>query len=513
MRALTPRGRTPWLLGVAALMLAGAALRIPVAGQALFADELSTYWIVTAHGLGGVLSTVHSDAEITPPLSFVATWATAQLGHAPELIRLPSLVAGVLCIPLVYAVGERTVGRAAGLVAAALTAGAPFMVYYSGEARAYALLMLCVLLSTLTLLRALEGSKTGWWVLYAAATCAAVLTHYTSVFVLAAQLAWALWAHPERRRAVILANAGAVVAFLPWITGFVNDLTSPTAEILSALSPFTPHDVRLVLEHWSLGYPYTWVAPLRDLPGTPALVALALGLLLALVGVAVRAQREGLRRPRPGLVLVVALALAAPLGEMLVSAVGTNLFGVRNLAASWPGLALALAALLTAPAPRLRLAASALAVCAFATGGVQMLGKRFERPDYVGAARYVDATAAPGDVVVDATAVLSPGPLSPIDAALRRPHRIVRGAAPAERDHPFGFGDPVVPLEQAIAEAVAAARDGRVLVVTSGFPQRISGIERRTAPMRPKPPPAYRRAERRVFGGIASTEVEVYAPR
>src|SRR5688500_727001 len=172
----------------------------------MFADELSTYWIVAGRSLGDVLSVVRTDAEITPPLYFVATWLTTRVDLAPELVRAPSLIAGVATIPLVYVLGMRTVGRAAGLVAAALTALSPFMVYYSAEARGYALMIALVVLSTIALLAAVDGGRAGWWVAYGACACLAVYTHYTSVFALAGQLLWLLWAHPEARRPAILAS-------------------------------------------------------------------------------------------------------------------------------------------------------------------------------------------------------------------------------------------------------------------------------------------------------------------
>ena len=170
------------LLTVAALTVAGLALRLAVAGQGLFADELSTYWIVTGGGLGHVISTVHTDAEITPPLFFALSWLFAQLGHAPELIRAPSLIAGTATIPLTYAVGRRTIGTPAALVAAGLVTVSPFLVYYSAEARGYAVMVALVLASTLALLLAAERGGIGWWALYAACACGAVYSHYTSVF-------------------------------------------------------------------------------------------------------------------------------------------------------------------------------------------------------------------------------------------------------------------------------------------------------------------------------------------
>ena len=53
--------------------------------------------------------------------------------------------------------------------------------------------------------------------------------------------------------------------------------------------------------------------------------------------------------------LVFGLAFATPVGEAFFSIVGsTKVFGTRNLAASWPALALAGAALLVAAGPRVR---------------------------------------------------------------------------------------------------------------------------------------------------------------
>lgn len=473
-RSLTSRpasARSPWpALLVVALTALGIAVRVAVAHDSLFADELSTAWIVTDHGFGGVLSTVHSNAEITPPLYFLLSWLTTRLGHAPELVRLPSLIAGVLTIPAVYALGLRTVGRAAALVAAALTTLAPFMVYYSTEARGYALMMALVVGSTLAMLAAVDTGRRRWWVAYAACSLGAAYTHYTCIFALVAQFAWLLWAHPEARRAAVVANAAAAVGFIPWLSGLHNDLTSPTNKILSALSPFDPASIRIAYEHWSVGYPYATL-PLRDLPGLPALIALAVALVAAVAGLALRVARGvATRVPDRRLALVVLLALSVPVGEMVISAVSTHIFGVRNLAASWPALALTLAALLVAAGPRLRYVVGALAVVAVAVGGVKMLEGRYRRPDYRAAAAYVERHARPGDVVIDETAVLSPGPLSPLDVTLGGGHPVLRAAAPAERDHPFNFFDRIVPAHEAIGQAVARASGHRVFVVFDRFP-------------------------------------------
>jgi 4-amino-4-deoxy-L-arabinose transferase-like glycosyltransferase len=484
----------------------GAAIRVVVAGQDVFADELSTLWIVTDNDFGGVLSTVYSNAEITPPLSFVAAWLTTQIDDTPELLRAASLVAGTLTIPVVYLLGARTVGSAGGVVAACFTALAPFMIYYSAEARGYALMMAFVAASTLAMLLAVDTRRLGWWIAYGGLSVAAVYTHYTCVFALAAQGLWLLWAHPEVRRAAIVTNVAAALAYVPWLPGLRKDFDSPTTDILTALQPFDWFHVRLSLQHWSIGYPYSAAAPLRDIPGRPALVLLALGLALALAGAVWQlVQRRGLpsfsELPRRTL-LVFALALSVPVGAAIFSAVGTTtLFSTRNLAASWPGFALALATFLMWAGPRLRYAAVALAVASFAIGAVRMLEDRFSRPHYSEAAAFVERQAHRGDVVIDETGLQSPGPLTHLDPVLSGPQRVVRSRVPAERTHPFSIFDPVVSPEQATRQAVRKAAGRRIFLVTDGIGASFK-----------RPFGAYREVAGREYQGILDVYVRVFAP-
>ncbi len=514
-RATPAAGVTATVLILVALTALGAALRLSVAGQSLFADELSTYWILDTNGLGGVVSTVHTDAEITPPLFFVLSWLTTRIDLTPELLRAPALLAGSATIPLVYLVGARTVGRGAALVAAALTTLAPFMIFYSAEGRGYGLAMGLVTLSTLALLLAADSGRARWWIVYAAASCLAMYTHYTVAFLLVAQLLWLLWAHPEARRAALLANAGAAVGYLPWLTGLKADFDSPTTDILSALAPITADSVSSGLAHWSVGYPYQYESTgLLDLPGPAALVLLGLGLVLAGAGLARRAAAGALPRRisdvDPRLVLVAVLALATPVGTLLASAIGTNVFGVRNLAASWPGFVLALAAFLTAGGARLRIAAVALTVVSFAIGAVKMLDESFRRPDYEGAAALLDRDAAPRDAVIDA-ALATPGPLSGLDVNLGEPHRVFRVGAPQEREHPFTVLDRTLPAETVTRRAAAAAAGGPIFLVsgatTSESRPAATDLARAVEAGLPR---GYRLVRSRDFPGILDVGVLVY---
>jgi 4-amino-4-deoxy-L-arabinose transferase-like glycosyltransferase len=474
---------------VTALTLLGLAIRLANFDQSLLGDELSTYWILHDHSLGHVLSSVRSNDEITPPLYFILGWLSLKLGSGPEWIRLPSLLAGTATIPLIYLLGMRTVNRAAGLIGAAVMALSPFMIYYSTEARSYALMIALVTASTLALLAALRSGRARWWVVYAVCSCGALYSHYTSVFPLAAQFVWVLWAQREAIRALLLANLGVLIGFAPWIPGFIADNNSPTTQILSALQPFTFEAIRGALENWAIGYPY--VRP-ESVPGDLARVLLAAGLLIAAGAGTIRAvqwlrrSRLGfvatLRRVPPRLLLVASLALATPLGEALYSAFGTNLLGARNLNASWPGLAVAIGAVVAAAGPLLSIACTALVLSGFTIGAAKTLNADFARIDYRGAADTIEERWAPGDVVVDAAA-LTPVPLTGLDAYLPQTYPEFRLGLPVS-DHPFMLGDPVPPPNRLIAEALDQAKGGSIFLVTPSPSRDLTSGARQVAELR-----------------------------
>ena len=456
---------------VSALTLVGFLIRLAGFDQSLLGDELSTYWIIHGHSLGDVLSSVHSNDEITPPLYFILGWLSLKIGSDPEWVRLPSLLAGTATIPLIYVLGARTVGRAAGLVACAVFAFSPFMIYYSVEARSYALMIALLVGSTISLLIALETARTRWWALYAACSCGALLSHYTSVFPLAAQFLWVLWAHREATRELLLANLGALVGFAPWIPGFIADNNSPTTAILSALQPFTFGAVRFALENWAVGYPYV---NLDTAPGHVAGVLILTGLVIAAAAGLLRAWRRlrrtrlrlgtALRRIPAPIVLVVLLALATPVGEAIYGIFGTNLLGARNLNASWPGLALAIGGIVTAAGAPLSLLCGVLVLSGFGIAGLKTLDSDLARNDYAGAARVIEDRWKPGDVVVDAAA-LTPVPLTGLDVYLPQTHPEFHPGLPVS-DHPFMIGDPVPPVGRVIDRAIAAARGHSLFLVS-----------------------------------------------
>ena len=102
--------------------------------------------------------------------------------------------------------------RRAGIVAAALVATSPFLVWYSQEARSYALFALLGATSVLAFGLALRGDRrwlAGWCVV-----CALTLaTHYFGVFLVGAEAVWLL-ARLRPRLPVVLASLVPVATLL-----------------------------------------------------------------------------------------------------------------------------------------------------------------------------------------------------------------------------------------------------------------------------------------------------------
>ena len=183
------------LLALGILTALALALRVVGIDQTLYGDEDFTYYIVVRNDdLAGVWSDVYN-TSITPPLHYFLAWLAVQFGgDSTVMVRIPSLIFGTALVPFVFFLARRVAGIWAGLIAATVIALGPFAIWYSDEARTYAVMMFLVALSTLAMLRAVEGGERRWWVLYVLCACGALWSHYTAVFVVAAEGAWALWA-------------------------------------------------------------------------------------------------------------------------------------------------------------------------------------------------------------------------------------------------------------------------------------------------------------------------------
>lgn len=407
------------LTAVGVLTVIAFLLRASQLHQTLVGDEVSTYQDIYRHSFGAVLTTVHTGAENSPPLFFLLAWASAKLGDPTVWLRLPSLVLGTATVPVVYAIGRETIGRACGLIAAAVMALTPFAVYYGIEARPYATMTLFVALATLALLRAVRTGSAGWWVLYVLSSTAAAYSHYTSIFVLGVQALWSLWVRRAQIRAALIANVSILVLYLPWLP----HLRGKSLSVIGQLYPLGAHRVLTDLLRPFPGHPG---APLRAIPTLAGLSVVAAGALAGFIFLLFGRREttaDGSARG-PGFRLLAALALATPIGLLLYSLLVTDLWLPRGLSASLPAVALMFGALL-ASLPRFVAVCVAVALIAtLGLGTLRSFDPAYARGPYRTIAEYLDQTAQPNDPVVVVSYVGDA-----VSVQLKKPHLVVRSLA------------------------------------------------------------------------------------
>ena len=120
-----------------------------------------------------------------PPLYFLIIHFTHQLlGETDFAYRFPSVLAGILLVPLLFQFGQRWRRRSLGLLAALLTAVNPLQIWYANEARMYTLVVLLAAIASYLLLRALSGGSLRRYLpLYLVFASLAVYTHYTAAIL------------------------------------------------------------------------------------------------------------------------------------------------------------------------------------------------------------------------------------------------------------------------------------------------------------------------------------------
>ncbi|HUP71219.1 MAG TPA: glycosyltransferase family 39 protein [Acidimicrobiales bacterium] len=186
-----PRLVGPVLVG---LTTAGLAVRL-VSFRPLWLNEAATARLVdgsfTSMFSGGLSGDAH------PPLHLALAWMSQRaFGDSVLALRLPSLVAGTLLVPLLYLAGKQMYGRRTALVAAAVGALAPPLVWFSTEAGVSAISALMAVASVLAAHRALRRGRVSDWVLLGLAEAALLWSHqlaFVHLAVLNVAVAIAVW--------------------------------------------------------------------------------------------------------------------------------------------------------------------------------------------------------------------------------------------------------------------------------------------------------------------------------
>jgi mannosyltransferase len=397
--AARSRSRAFWI--VAGLTLLGAVLRFATLGaQAYHHDEIVTASRVLRVGFGHAMDAV-GFSESAPPLYYALAWVWTQAaGNGEWGLRSLSAFAGVATIPVAYFIGRELRGARAGLLATALVAVNPMLLWYSQEARAYALLGLFCALSLLYCVRALQGGERrdfAWWGVFSAL---ALATHYFAVFPLAAEI----FLLARRRGRGIFGGL--------WIVGLAAALLAPLAYHQMSYG-HAEWIGKFTLGHrlWETGSTFLTgeTGDIIGRPDRPLLSVLPLALALAAFALlALRGSRE--ERRAAGVPLAVgAVAVGIPLVLAVVSTSKDYVLARNLLPALVPFLLVVAIALTAERARRLGTAIAALLLayslgfCVWASAAPDL-----QRPDWEAVADHLGEPDGPRATV---TWVLGEAPL------------------------------------------------------------------------------------------------------
>jgi uncharacterized membrane protein len=356
-------------------------------------------------------------------------------------------VAGTLVIPMLYLLGREAYDRRTGVVAATAGAVAPLMVWYSQEARMYAMLMLFGAIAMWAQVRVVRRGGVYPWVAYAAASAAMMWTQYFGLLQIGVQQVAFLavmavrWRRKEPLRPFVIGWALSLAAIGLCLVPLLSFAHQQFVVNQTGGKGFgAPQQVRsaTALSNNHLGI-YAVIANLiwavwgYHSNATMALLAALwpLGMLfaLALLG----------RRRQQVTSLLVAAVIVPGIAMFVLGTFKQNLFDIRYLSTTVPILVVLIARLVAGiPRRQWAIGLCGLGLTATLTVGLadqQYNGTNPRTYDFRSAMHAIDAQARPGDVVlydpVDLREVLQyygPGiDLQPLaaDAAAPGPGRTV----------------------------------------------------------------------------------------
>lgn len=404
-------------LAVGALTLLGLGLRLAIF-RGIWLDEA-----ISIHQAQLPFGQMLHELRFTdrlPPLHDAVLWLVVHtFGDGALAVRAPSIAAGVLLVPALFAAGRELYDRRTGLTAALLGAVAPALVWYSQEARPYAFFLLFATLAIWAQVRVLRTSGFLAWTGYTLATAALLWSHYFGILVVAVQqivfaaAAWQRSRHgqPVRRLLIgcVLTSLALVAALAPLVPMMRDQFAGNQANGLGFQAP-SRSDATVTATGGSHPSIYSLLA--NFVWGVWGYHSNAVMTRLAALwpfGMLVTLLVLGRGRSRRTLYLA-ALALAPPLMLLVVGLVKPDLFELRYFIASVP-VSLLLIARAVSSWPRTPRAHAAAALAVAATllvglGDQQLDASNPRLFDFSGALHAVKSEARPGDKVVYAPAYL-----------------------------------------------------------------------------------------------------------
>ena len=400
---------------VALIVLFGLAL-----GARLYKLDYQSLWLDEAvsldrakHDVAFIWDESMSGRDQNPPLYFLALHYWHQYidpNEGEADIRLPSVIAGMIGVAALSALGWMMYGRSVGLIVGLIGALNPFLVWYSQEARSYAFSFCFATLTLLCLLIAWKSQLRWWWVLawigFLLFGLAGLYSHFFGVFVvgfaplLGLLVGWRRWW-----------NWIALAATLG-ISGWLYMPVVKTALSLSGSSVTWRRFVELPESARRLVSAFAYRK--LNIPEEPALYLifcgiLALAILWAVVALFWKKPVDAGAQMHPSAAsLFLVLYLVVPVIVVYILSLKLPLYEERYFIVFAPAFYLLIAEAIAVTWRRIPIIGPILGISglifvtivSLITIDLNTWNPDYKKEDFRAMARYIAAQAAPGDAVV-----------------------------------------------------------------------------------------------------------------
>jgi len=180
--------RTHW--PVLLILLLGLAIRMLVTRD-LWVDEFASFTQASKSSIPEVLDSV---PYMHRPLYHLSLHLWMQMFGTGEMaLRSLSIIVGVASIGVIYAIAYRFFSKPNAIVASLVLAVLPHHVWYSQEARMYAMVFLAAAISIYFFMALLEKQTKGRLIAWAIASFFLVNSHFTGILLFGLQILFAMY--------------------------------------------------------------------------------------------------------------------------------------------------------------------------------------------------------------------------------------------------------------------------------------------------------------------------------
>jgi mannosyltransferase len=203
------------IIGVITVVLVSFMLRVYSIGSfEIWLDEAFTHFLSVKSNWTPELL-----AENNPPLYFVLMriWI-ALFGSSPEILRGLSAIFGTMLVISVMWAGYEFWGRKVAIISGIIATISPINIYYSQEARVYALLSALIVLAYVLCWRAVNINTWKTWTSFTIVAALALYSHYLAILgLIPTLLILVLFGDKSAKNKYFFSAFVASIVFIPWI--------------------------------------------------------------------------------------------------------------------------------------------------------------------------------------------------------------------------------------------------------------------------------------------------------